>query len=159
MLHVFVIAVGKCRERYFADACAEYAKRLSAFCKLTVAEVDEYKLPANPSEAEIQKCLEAEGKSILAKIPPKAAVFSLCVEGGQLSSPQLAQKMASISATEPCIAFIIGGSHGLSEEIKAVSRERISLSAMTLPHQLARVVLLEQIYRAFAIGANLKYHK
>ncbi len=160
MLGVTVLCIGKLKERYLTDACGEYAKRLSAFCRLSVTELPEYRLPDNPSGAEIQKCIEKEGESILAKIPKDAFVIPMCIEGKMLTSPQLADKLAQIPLMgKSQIVFIIGGSCGLSDAVKARGNLRLSMSPMTFPHQLARVMLLEQVYRGFMINAGNKYHK
>jgi 23S rRNA (pseudouridine1915-N3)-methyltransferase len=159
MLHIRIAAVGKCRERYFADACAEYAKRLGAFCKLDIAEVEEYRLPATPSDGDIERCLAEEGKALLTRIPERAQAVALCVEGKALDSRELSREIAGMAQRASSLVFLIGGSHGLSEEVKEKCALRLSLSAMTLPHQLARVVLLEQVYRAFCMLQNRKYHK
>lgn len=159
MLNVTVIAVGGLKESYFSGACTEYLKRLGAFCKINLIEVDEYRLGQNPSSAEIERALISEGKSIISKIPKKAYVIALCIEGKMLGSPDLADKIEKISGETSHLCFIIGGSHGLSNEVKAESGFKISMSPMTFPHQLARVMLLEQLYRAFSITGGLKYHK
>ena len=138
MLTVTLICIGKLKEKYLRDACAEYEKRLRGFCKLHILELKEYKLPDNPSESEIKRCIEGE----------------------QYSSPSLAKEMEKISLSgQSGITFIIGGSFGLSDEVKAMGKLKLSMSEMTFPHQLARVMLLEQIYRCFQINTNGKYHK
>lgn len=160
MFNVTLIYVGKLKEKYLQDACKEYSKRLGSFCKLHLVEVNEYKLPDNPSASEIEKCIEKEGEAILAKIPKSSFVFTLCIEGKLLSSEELAQKFTDIANNSISnVVFIIGGSYGLSKQIKAVSQHKLSMSRMTFPHQLARVMVLEQIYRAMGINANSKYHK
>lgn len=159
ILKVNIIAVGGLKESWLTNACAEYQKRLGAFCKLDITEVDEYRLGQNPSLAEIDKALAAEGGSILAKLPKKAFVAALCIEGTMLSSTELAEKIDKVGVEAPQLCFIIGGSHGLSGEVKSRADIRFSMSPMTFPHQLARVMLLEQLYRAFSIIAGLKYHK
>lgn len=159
MLHCTVIAVGKLGERHWSAACDEYRKRLGGFCKAAVVEVAEQRLPQNPSEAEIAKCVEAEGAAILAKIPPRAHVIALCIEGRQLASQALAAEFDRLAAETSHVVFVIGGSHGLAEAVKAAAHRRMSMSEMTFPHQLARVMLLEQIYRGFSIAHGGKYHK
>ena len=160
MLTVTLICIGKLKEKYLRDACAEYEKRLGAFCKLHVLELSEYKLPDNPSESEIKRCMEKEGESILIKLPKDSFVIPLCIEGEQYSSPALAKEMEKITLSgQSGITFIIGGSFGLSDRVKAAGKLKLSLSEMTFPHQLARVMLLEQIYRCFQINTNGKYHK
>ncbi len=159
MLNVTVLAIGGLKERYFTEACDEYKKRLGAFCKLNVVEIDEFKLAQNPSDAEVEKCILSEGKAILAKMPQKAFVVALCIEGKSLSSVELAKKIEKIADNNSHIVFVVGGSHGLSREVKNLAGLELTMSAMTFPHQLARVMLLEQIYRAFSINGGLKYHK
>ncbi len=160
MLRVAVICIGSLKERYWRDACAEYEKRLGTFCKLSIVELAEERIADSPSAAQIAQVLEAEGKRILAKIPAGAAVVPLCIEGKELSSPALAStfdKYANEGKSD--IVLIIGGSHGLSDAVKERASLRLSMSPMTFPHQLARVMLLEQIYRAFQISSGGKYHK
>ena len=160
MMRVTVLCIGNLKERYWRDACAEYEKRLGAFCKLSVVELAEERICDTPSAAQIEQVLEAEGKRILAKIPGGAAVIPLCIEGKELSSPALSaafDKYANAGKSD--IVLIIGGSHGLSDAVKARADLRLSMSPMTFPHQLARVMLLEQIYRAFQISAGGKDHK
>lgn len=160
MPEVTVVCIGKLKEQYLRDACAEYSKRLSAFCKLKVIELSPERLSENPSQAEIQKALSVEGKKILEKIPDRAAIIAMCIEGKQLSSEELSKKLSAF-ATQGIgsVAFVIGGSFGLSDEVKEKSTLRLSVSRMTFPHQLFRVMLLEQIYRAFQIQSGTKYHK
>ena len=160
MLNVTLIAVGKLKERYLTDACAEYEKRLGAYCRLRVVEVDEYRLPQNPSEAQIQAGIEAEGKEILAKIPAGSYLIPLCIEGKQISSDELAQFLADrANSGAGDVAFVIGSSHGLSDEVKKAAALKFSMGRITMPHQLARLVLTEQIYRACTINVGMKYHK
>lgn len=159
MLRVTLLAVGGLKERYWADACSEYRKRLAAYCRPEVIEVAESRLPRDPSPAQVQKCVETEGAAILARLPPRCYTFALCVEGRQMSSQALAGELRCLSGESSRAVFVIGGSHGLSEEVKRVADWRLSMSEMTFPHQLARVMLLEQLYRAFSISAGGKYHK
>lgn len=159
MLRVTVIAVGSLGERHWRDACAEYEKRLRIFCKPEIVEVDEYRLPRAPSPAEIRRGVEAEGAAILAKLPGGAHTVALCVEGRPLSSEELGAQLTRLAGETSRVAFVIGGSHGLSDAVKAAADSKLSMSAMTFPHQLARVMLLEQVYRAFSIAAGGKYHK
>ena len=159
MLTVNLICIGKLKERYWREACAEYQKRLGAFCRLNVLELSEYRLPADPSDSQIARCIEEEGKAILNRLPGGRAA-ALCIEGKELSSPELAGLLEQTALHgESAVSFIIGGSYGLSEPVKRRAELRLSMSPMTFPHQLARVMLLEQIYRAFQINANGKYHK
>ncbi|MEG1044071.1 MAG: 23S rRNA (pseudouridine(1915)-N(3))-methyltransferase RlmH [Oscillospiraceae bacterium] len=160
MINVNVIAVGKLKEKYLINGCEEYIKRLGSMCKINVIEIDEYKLPDNPSTSQIEQCIEKEGKKIEEKIPKSSIVIPMCIEGNEISSVELSQKIQKFAvdgASE--ITFIIGGSYGLWENIKAMGKIRLSMSKMTFPHQLARMMLLEQIYRAFSIDIGTKYHK
>lgn len=160
MLKVDLITIGKLKEDYLRKACEEYQKRLSAFCKLTILELPESRLPQEPSQAQIDACIEAERQSILSKIPAQSYVITMCIEGKLLSSVQLASQIeqAAVGGSSH-LSIIIGGSWGLSEEVKKISSLRLSMSPMTFPHQLARVMVLEQLYRAFSINNHSKYHK
>lgn len=160
MQKITIIFVGTIKERYLSDAVAEYEKRLSAYCTVNNICIREERLPDNPSQAEISSALKREGERILASIPPRAYVSALCVEGKQMTSQGFSDKLSSLAGegfSEVC--FIIGGSFGLSDEVKRAARLRLSISEMTFPHQLMRVILLEQIYRAYNIAAGGKYHK
>ena len=160
MININIICVGKLKESYLKEALGEYQKRLKPYCKLSVVEVPEYKIPDNPSQKDIDKCILMEGKNILSKIPSGAYIISMCIEGKMMSSCELARKIENIAVSENSnIAFIIGGSYGLSDEFKNSSGLRLSVSRMTFPHQLARVMLCEQIYRVFQILNGGKYHK
>lgn len=159
MLRIKVICIGKLKEKYLREAQAEYLKRLGAFCKAEIIELPEAKLPDNPSEALINDGLKKEAKKILAEIPKGAYVYSLCIEGKSVSSEELAAKVEENTGNTSNVVFIIGSSFGLDEEVKRQSSFKLSFSKMTFPHQLARIMLLEQIYRAFAINNNSKYHK
>ncbi len=159
MMNVCIICVGKLKENYLRDGCAEYIKRLGAFAKVSVVEVAEERCGDSPSAAETEKVLQKEGERIIAKIPKGAAVVPLCIEGNEYSSPQLAQKIEQIGMNNSSVAFVIGGSFGLSPHVKQLGKIKLSFGKITLPHQLARLVLLEQIYRAFSINNNSKYHK
>ncbi len=160
MQHVTVLCVGKLKESYWRDAVAEYAKRLSAFCRFTVIEVDEERLPDAPSAAQIAHTLEEEGKRLLARIPRDALTVALCIEGKTVSSEMLSARLSLWALDgKSHVVFVIGGSFGLSDEVKNTAALRLSMSPMTFPHQLARVMLLEQIYRAFQIASGGKYHK
>lgn len=158
-MNINIIAVGKIKEKYFTAAIDEYSKRLSRFVKLNVTEVADEKIPDRASDKEIEQIKEKEGEKILAKIPQGSYVVTLCIEGEELSSEELAEKVAAVSMTNSSVTFIIGGSLGLSDKVKSVSQLRLSFGRMTLPHQLMRVVLMEQIYRAFKINNNESYHK
>ena len=160
MRTVRILCIGKLKEKYLTDACNEYIKRLQAFCKAEVTEFPEYKLPQDPSPAEIQDCIRREGEAILEKLPKDAFIVPLCIEGKALSSEELSKELAAAALQGRSAAcFIIGGSYGLSPAVKAAGGLRLSMSRMTFPHQLARVMLLEQLYRAFSIQAGSKYHK
>lgn len=158
-MNITVIGVGKIKEKYFTSAIDEYSKRLSRFVKLNIIEVADEKIPENASIKETEMIKDKEGARILDKIPSGSFVISLCIEGKELSSTELAEKIADISMTSSNITFIIGGSLGLSDTVKEKSSLRLGFGKMTLPHQLMRVVLLEQIYRAFKINNNESYHK
>ncbi len=159
-MKIKIVCVGKLKEKYLKDAIDEYTKRLSRFCTVQIIELSDEKIPDNASLAEEEKVLEAEGEKILKNISPPDYVFSLCVEGKALSSEEFSQKLSDVALSgKSTICFVIGGSLGLSKAVKARSDFRISFSKMTFPHQLMRVFLTEQIYRAFKINANEKYHK
>ena len=159
MLSLKIICVGTLKESYFRDAVAEYSKRLSAFCKLSVVQLKEARVPDSPSEKEIAMALDDEAKSILAEMSPRAYKIAMCVEGKQLSSEKLAEKLASVQADHSEVCFVIGSSHGLSDKVKTACDMRLSFSELTFPHQLLRVILLEAVYRSFNINAGTKYHK
>ena len=160
MLSITVLAVGRLKDRFFEDAAKEYLKRLSAYAKVEVVEVKAAELPEPPSDAQISAALEREGEALLKKIPAGAAVVSLCVEGKALSSEAFAREIEkkALSGVSQLV-FVIGGSYGLSEEVKRRSFLRLSMSEMTFPHRLARIMLLEQLYRAFKISRGETYHK
>ncbi len=161
MLKINIICIGKIKEKYFTDAVGEYAKRLTAFCKFSVIELNEERIRSNtPNEAQIAEVIEAEGRRILQKVGTSDYVAAMCIEGKLLSSEELSETLdkAALSG-KSTVDFIIGGSYGLSDEVKRRADLRLSMSKMTFPHQLARVILSEQIYRAFEISTNGKYHK
>ena len=160
MMNVQLIVLGKLKEKYMKDFSSEYEKRLSAYCKLTVTELEPVKLSDNPSQSEIDNALNKETQMIMAKIPKNSYVFSMCIEGKQMSSEELSQKLDDIALSgKSSVVFIIGSSFGLSDEIKRMSDFKFSMSKMTFPHKLARLMLTEQIYRGFSISNNGKYHK
>jgi 23S rRNA (pseudouridine1915-N3)-methyltransferase len=160
MLGVTVLCVGRLKEEYLREACAEYAKRLGAFCRFQVLELEEERLPQSPSDAQISRCLEAEGRRLLEKIPQGAFAAALCIEGKELDSPGLARVLEETPLRgKSQMVFVIGSSWGLDDEVKRRADLRLSMSRMTFPHQLARVMLLEQIYRGFQISSGGKYHK
>ena len=160
MQKVSVICVGKMKEKFYIDAAAEYVKRLSRFCKLEIIELPEDRLPEDPSQAQIDAALAKEADAIRAKLPPSAYLIAMCVEGKQRSSEELAALMA-LSANQggSHLVFLIGGSFGLHPSVKALAAVKLSMSPMTFPHHLARVMLLEQIYRGYQITVGSKYHK
>lgn len=159
MLNVKIYVTGTLKEQYYKDAIAEYKKRLSAYCKLEIIEYKEYKLPENPSEKQIEQALEIEGERILSDISPRAYKVAMCVEGKQLSSEEFAVKLDEISASHGEVALIIGSSLGLSESLKRSCDLRMSVSKMTLTHQMMRVWLVEILYRCLSISHGGKYHK
>ena len=154
MLNIHILCVGKLKERFYIDAVQEYQKRLSAYCRLTVTELPEEKLPKNPSQAQIDAALAREAQSIRTKLPPKTKLIALCIEGRERSSAELSKLV-----TAENLCFLIGGSYGLDRSLKEEAYERLSMSPMTFPHHLARVMLLEQIYRGFKIQEGSSYHK
>ena len=158
-MNVNIICVGKIKEDYFVKATAEFEKRLSRFCTFNVITLPDKSIPDNPSDAECRAILEKEGEQILKKIGKSDKVIAMCIEGKQLSSEGLAEKIAEIKMQSSTIDFIIGGSLGLSDEVKKRADFRLSMSAMTFPHRIARLMLEERIYRAFKINANETYHK
>jgi len=152
--------VGKQREPFYAAATAEYRKRLSRLMPITLVEVPDEREPENPSPALCEQVLKKEGQRILSKIGPQDYVIAMCVDAKQPSSEELADKIKSLFVEgKSNVTFVIGGSLGLSSQVLARANERMSMSRMTFPHQLARVVLLEQLYRAAKINAGERYHK
>lgn len=160
MLNIKIIATGDLKESYLREAIKEYQKRLGAWCKIEEIILKEERLPDNPTQAQIDKALECEEKKILEKISPKAYVIAMCVEGKQLSSEELASKITDITNLGKSeLIFIIGSSFGLSKKVKEVSDFKLSVSKLTFPHQLLRVILHETIYRSLSIINGTKYHK
>ena len=160
MLNIKIICVGKLKEKHFIAAAAEYIKRLGALCRLEVEELPESRLPANPSPAEIAAALKKEGESIALRIPPGSLTAALCVEGKELDSVRFSELLEACALRgKSRVCFLIGGSEGLSEEVKEQADLRLSMSQMTFPHHLARIMLLEQLYRAFQIREGTRYHK
>ena len=160
MQRVTVLCVGKLKEKFYIDAAAEYVKRLQRHCKLELIELSEQRLPDDPSPAEIQKALRAEGDAIREKLPKGGAVIALCIEGKPCSSQELSRRMADLAVQgKTQLTFLIGGSVGLDEDLKRRADWRLSMSPMTFPHHMARIMLLEQIYRAYQIAGGAKYHK
>lgn len=160
MLSVTIACVGKLKEAYWRDASAEYVKRMGAFCRMQIVEVAEERLPDAPSAAQIAAAIDAEGQRLLSKIPATASVIALCIEGKQLSSEALSKQLTDWAVDGVShVVFVIGGSFGLSDAVKREAALKLSFSPMTFPHQLARILALEQIYRAFHIASGGKYHK
>ena len=159
MLNVNLISLGKIKESYFQSACKEYEKMLGGFCRFSSNILQAEKLSADPSEKEIENVLNKEGENILKKIPQGACVIAMCIEGKEMSSTALALEIEKISLNNSNLCFIVGSSFGLCEKVKARADLKLSMSKMTFPHDLARVMLLEQIYRSLSILGNRKYHK
>ena len=159
MIKISLITVGGLKESYWKAASAEYLKRLSAFCSFEEIEIAPAYLPEKPSDSQIAAALAEEGKKIIAKIPKQAKVFAMCIEGKQPDSEALAETISRLSSECSHLCFIIGGSYGLSDEVKSAADFRMSMSKMTFPHRMARIMLLEQIYRAFKINGGGTYHK
>lgn len=159
-MNINLIAMGKLKESYYREACAEYLKRLGAFAAAKVYEPAPVDLPQNPNQSQIEKALSLEAERIREYIKPASFTVAMCIEGRELSSEQLAEKLSDIANRGiSTVNFVVGSSHGLSEEIKRGADLRMSMSPMTFPHSLARVMLLEQVYRAYSILNNSKYHK
>lgn len=159
MLNITLISVGRIKEEHFRAACSEYEKRLGGYCRFASVSIDAEKLSGDPSEKEIEAVLNKEGLNIIKKIPQGAYTIALCIEGKELDSLQLSKTIEKISLSFSSIAFIVGSSFGLSPEVKRRADLKLSMSPMTFPHELARVMLLEQIYRSLSISGNGKYHK
>ena len=159
-MKITVIAVGKIKEKYFTDAIAEYAKRLGRYCKLEILEVADEKTPDGAGEALENQIREKEGERVKKLLKEGAYVIALAIDGKSYSSEKFAEKIERLGVSgESHICFLIGGSLGMSESLLRCADERISFSAMTYPHQLMRVILLEQIYRSFRIIHHEPYHK
>lgn len=158
-MNVTLIHVGDFKEKYFVDAAKEYEKRLGGIISYRDVTIKESRLDSAPSDAQIKTALATEAERILAAIPKKAVVFALCIEGKQYTSTELSTLIQSVKTRTSDICFIIGSSYGLDEQLKLRCDYRISMSKMTFPHQLAKVMLLEQLYRAEMINANRSYHK
>ena len=155
---ISLIVIGKLKEESLRNACAEYIKRLGRYCTFELHELDECRLSDSPSDKEIAAALRKEAEQI--KKYAKGMIVPMCIEGKQLTSPELSEKITSAGVSgQSTVTFIIGSSFGLDPEIKAMGTLKLSMSKMTFPHQLARVMLLEQIYRAFQIAEGGKYHK
>lgn len=159
-MKITIVCVGKIKEKYFTMAIDEYSKRLSRYCKLNIIEVPDEKTPDQASEAEELQIKKKEGERILSNIKDQAYVIALAIQGKMLDSVELAKKIESLGTYgDSQIVFVIGGSLGLSEEVLARANMKLSFSPMTFPHQLMRVVLLEQVYRAYRINFGEPYHK
>lgn len=160
MQRVTLLCVGKLKEKFYAGAVTEYAKRLARYCTLDIVELPEARLPDVPTQGEIDRALELEAALIESRVPRGAALIAMCIEGTGLSSPQLAEQINAFALSGVSnLVFLVGGSVGLSPRLKQKADLRLSMSLMTFPHHLARVMLLEQIYRAYQINAGTKYHK
>lgn len=160
MFDITLIVMGKLKEKFYISAAAEYEKRMKAYASFKIVELPEFRLPENPSPAEIQNGLEKEAEQILTKIPKGAWFCVLTPEGKLLSSEALADKMADVkNSGKSSACFLIGSSFGMAQRIKDKADFKLSMSPMTFPHHLARVMVLEQLYRAEAIQAGSKYHK
>lgn len=159
-MSVSIVCVGKLREKFYQDAAQEYLKRLSRLMPVNIIEIPDEKEPANPSEALCEAVMRREGENILKHIPQKAYVIAMCIEGKMLDSEKLAQRMSDLfTQGKSDVVFVIGGSLGLHPSVVSRADFKLSMSPMTFPHQLARVMLLEQLFRAAKINANERYHK
>ena len=158
-MKVSIICVGKIKEKFFSDAVEEYRKRISRFAALEVKELADESIPQNASEKQAEKILLREGERILAALPKNAVIAAMCIEGKLVSSEDEAEIIRRAAMDTGHIAFIIGGSLGLSDEVKRRADLLLSFGRITLPHRLMRVVLAEQIYRAFMINSGSAYHK
>lgn len=160
MLNITILAVGKIKEKFLSDAIDEYSKRLGRYCRLKIIRVKDDPTPDNPTEKERDIVLKCEGERLIEKIPKGAYIIPLCIEGKQKSSEEFAEIIRNIpTCGKSEVAFIIGGSMGLWNEIKNIADMKLSFSKMTFPHQLMCVILMEQLYRAFNILSGGKYHK
>ena len=160
MFSITLICMGKCKEKFYTQASEEYLKRLGGYCQFKLLELPEYRLPENPSDAEIANGLAKEAESIKKAIPKGAWFCTLTPEGKLLSSEELAQTMKTVkNSGKSAACFLIGSSFGMDPSLKAMADLKLSMSKMTFPHHLARVMVLEQLYRAESIQAGSKYHK
>lgn len=159
-MNIRIVAVGKIKEKYIQEGIKEFSKRLSRYCNLDVVEIDDEKAPENLSEKEMEIVKNKEGERILSKIPQNAYIIALAIEGKQLSSEALAERIEElmVNGTND-ICFVIGGSLGLSTDVMNRSNYKLSFSKMTFPHQMMRLILLEQVYRGFRIMKGEPYHK
>lgn len=160
MFDITLICMGKLKEKFYLSAAAEYEKRLKGYCSFKILELPEHRLPENPSPAEIQAGLEKEADLILSKLPKGAWFCVLTPEGKIISSEDLAEKMRDVkNSGKGSACFLIGSSFGIAQRIKDKADFKLSMSKMTFPHHLARIMVLEQLYRSEAIQAGSKYHK
>ena len=160
MQKVTILCVGKLKEKFYTEASAEYLKRLQRHCKCEIIELPEYRLPEDPSPAEKQKALSTEAAAIREKLPRGGAVIAMCIEGKTMSSEDLAEKLQQLQNTGVSrLCILIGSSRGMDEALKKEAGLRLSMSPMTFPHHLARVMVLEQVYRGLSILSGSKYHK
>lgn len=160
MVSITVLAVGPLKEKFFREAVDEYKKRLSGSTKVTEVEIKEEKIPDSPSETQITTALNKEADRIIEAIPKRSFVITMCIEGRQMSSEEFSKVLDDVSLRGiSSVCFVIGSSHGLSDKVKAISDMKLSMSKMTFPHKLARVMLFEAIYRAYEISVGSKYHK
>lgn len=159
MISVTFVVVGNLKEAYWKDAAAEYEKRLSGFCRCKTVQLKEERLSDSPTDGEIRQALEREATRILQVVPPKSYRIAMCVEGKLLSSEELAETLGRAADTCGELCFIVGSSFGLSDSVKNACQMRLSVSRLTFPHQLFRVMLAETVYRSFQILKGTKYHK
>lgn len=160
MQKVTVLCVGKLKEKFYTEASAEYVKRLGRHCKIEIVELPEFRLPEAPSEGDIQRALTQEAAAIREKLPKGGAVIAMCIEGKLLSSEDLSKKLEQFAVSgKTQLTFLIGGSFGMHQSVKDLADLKLSMSPMTFPHHMARVMLLEQIYRAYQISDGTRYHK
>lgn len=159
MMKITVIALAGLKEKYLREASDEFIKRLKGYCDLKIIEIEPVKLPEKPSEAEISAALDREYELIVKKIPQNSTVYTMCLEGTQLSSEEFAAALKADSDFGKAVTFVIGSSYGLSDKIKRRADKKLSFSRLTFPHQLFRILLLEQLYRAFRINSGGAYHK
>lgn len=160
MLTVKFICVGRMREKFYIDAFSEYTKRLQSLCKFEIVEPAEQRLSENPSDKEVKAALDKEAQDIMKAIPNDAYVVAMCVEGKQIPSEGMGELIAAReNSGKPRLCFVIGGSFGLADSVKQRADMKLSMSKMTFPHHLARVMLIEQLYRGFKINEGSRYHK
>lgn len=160
MQKIIIISLGKMKEDFYIKAQKEYEKRLSSLCDLKIIEIEPFKLLAEPNNSQIVKALDYEAEKILKNIPNRCYKIGMCIEGKQLDSVEMSKKLTDLSVLgDSTVCFIIGSSYGLSEKIKSICDLKLSMSKMTFPHKLARIMLLEQIYRGYKISSGGTYHK